>query len=406
MELQETLALFQELLRCGNDIYLWRYDENGQLLSSNCPNEALFGAAFSIFGLQDRMLAHVRAHDRPVTLGTEFGLLWGVAAEKENGVLRRIYTIGPAFSANTSVSTIERSLQAYPEVEMSMIWKHHFLDALHCVPAVQNIMFSRYLLMLHYCVSGQRLGICDLHVTDTAHSPLLSGDPEKPHRDRQMVYMAEQAMLQMVRFGDLDYQKALGTSILLSNGVPVQSPDPLRQGKISNEVFCSLVCRAAIEGGLSPDEAYELGNYYIQATESAATFDELGAIPGIMYDDFVRRVHKRRTNPKLSPQVQKCCDYIEMNLGKKLQAEDLAKLVGYSEYYITRRFREETGLSITDYIKYAKVERAKILLEATELPIPEIAEQLAFTTRSYFGQVFKEVAGMTPAEYRSQQRNR
>ena len=158
MELQETLALFQELLRCGNDIYLWRYDENGQLLSSNCPNEALFGAAFSIFGLQDRMLAHVRAHDRPVTLGTEFGLLWGVAAEKENGVLRRIYTIGPAFSANTSVSTIERSLQAYPEVEMSMIWKHHFLDALHCVPAVQNIMLSRYLLMLHYCITGQRLG--------------------------------------------------------------------------------------------------------------------------------------------------------------------------------------------------------------------------------------------------------
>ncbi len=405
MELQETLALFQELLRCGNDIYLWRYDENGQLLDSNCPNEALFGAAFSIFGLQDRMLAHARAHDKPVTLGTEFGLLWGVAVEKKNGVFRGAYAIGPAFSSNSSVSTIERSLQAYPEVEMSMIWKHHFLDALHCVPAVQNIMLSRYLLMLHYCITGQRLGACDLHVTDTVRAPLLSGSTEKPHRDRQMVYMAERAMLQMVRFGELDYQKALGNSILLSNGVPVQSPDPLRQGKISSEVFCSLVCRAAIEGGLSPDEAYELGNYYIQASESATTYDDLSAIGGIMYDDFVRRVHKRRTNPKLSHQVQKCCDYIEMNLEKKLQAADLAKLVGYSEYYITRRFREETGLGITDYVKYAKVERAKLLLAATDLPIPEIAEQLAFTTRSYFGQVFKQVAGMTPAEYRARQRN-
>ncbi len=37
----------------------------------------------------------------------------------------------------------------------------------------------------------------------------------------------------------------------------------------------------------------------------------------MMYDDFVRRVHKRRTNPYLSQQVQKCVDYIEMNLDKK-----------------------------------------------------------------------------------------
>ena len=39
-----------------------------------------------------------------------------------------------------------------------------------------------------------------------------------------------------------------------------------------------------------------------------------------MYDDFVRRVHKCRTNPKLSPQIQRCCDYIEMHLEEKIRA--------------------------------------------------------------------------------------
>ena len=34
----------------------------------------------------------------------------------------------------------------------------------------------------------------------------------------------------------------------------------------------------------------------------------------MMYDDFIRRVHKHRTNPNLSRQIQKCVDYIEMNL--------------------------------------------------------------------------------------------
>ena len=70
-----------------------------------------------------------------------------------------------------------------------------------------------------------------------------------------------------------------------------------------------------------------------------------------------------------------------MNLGKKLRAADLAVLVGYSEYYITRKFREETGFFLNDYIKFARMERAKLLLQSTDLSILEIAEQLGFATR-------------------------
>ena len=59
-------------------------------------------------------------------------------------------------------------------------------------------------------------------------------------------------MLQMVRTGDLNYKQALSNSMSISAGVPVQSSDVLRQSKTSIIVFTSLVCRAAIEGGLSP----------------------------------------------------------------------------------------------------------------------------------------------------------
>ncbi len=90
--------------------------------------------------------------------------------------------------------------------------------------------------------------------------------------------------------------------------VPVQSSDVLRQSKTSIIVFTSLVCRAAIEGGLSPEEAYSLGDSYIQAAESAKSLDELNPLAMMMYDDFIRRVHKHRTNPNLSRQIQKCVD--------------------------------------------------------------------------------------------------
>lgn len=74
--------------------------------------------------------------------------------------------------------------------------------------------------------------------------------------------------------------------------------------------------------------------------------------------------------------------------------------IGYTEYYLTHKFKEETGLSVTNYTKFAKIERAKVLLKGTELSVREISEQLGFFSRNYFSRVFQEVTGKTPMEFR------
>ena len=60
-----------------------------------------------------------------------------------------------------------------------------------------------------------------------------------------------------------------------------------------------------------PRRSIFFGDSYIQAAENAKTFDEVATIAITMYDDFVRRVNRCRMDPKLSPPVQKCCDYIK-----------------------------------------------------------------------------------------------
>ena len=82
---------------------------------------------------------------------------------------------------------------------------------------------------------------------------------------------------------------------------------------------------------------------------------------------------------------------------------DLAALVGYTDYYLTEKFKKETGLSITNYVKFAKIERAKVLLAAGDDSIQSVAEALAFNTPNYFIQSFRDVVGCTPAQYRRQQ---
>lgn len=207
-------------------------------------------------------------------------------------------------------------------------------------------------------------------------------------------------MLQMVRDGDINYQRVFQNSVALSPGVPVRGKDPLRQTKTSVIVFTSLVCRAAMEGGLSPEIAYSLGDSYIQACEDCRDSGELSALAHAMYHDFIHKVHQLRVNPGMSHAIQKCCDYIELNLGSRIRAFDLAALVGYTEYYLTVKFKKETGMSVSSYVRAARVERAKLMLRSGDLSVKEIADALAFNTPGYFIQNFREVTGLTPAEYR------
>ncbi|MCD8342750.1 MAG: helix-turn-helix transcriptional regulator [Clostridiales bacterium] len=75
--------------------------------------------------------------------------------------------------------------------------------------------------------------------------------------------------------------------------------------------------------------------------------------------------------------------------------------MGYTEYYLTHKFKQETGCSVNQYTKYAKIERAKVLLRTSEGSVQEIAERLGFGSRGYFSKVFAEVTGYTPVEFRA-----
>lgn len=70
--------------------------------------------------------------------------------------------------------------------------------------------------------------------------------------------MAEQALLRNIREGDLNYQNDLAWAGQLSQGVQIFPDTP-----ITRAVFISLCTRAAIQGGLSPEVAYSIGDGYV-----------------------------------------------------------------------------------------------------------------------------------------------
>jgi AraC-like DNA-binding protein len=167
-------------------------------------------------------------------------------------------------------------------------------------------------------------------------------------------------------------------------------------------VLLTLCSRAAIEGGLSPATSYSLCDYYTQKTEDAESISELTILSTNMLEDFIQRVQLTKEQAEISKSVQSCCDYIRSNITEPLSIDFLAKRAGYTEYYFSRKFKQEMNMTISDYIKVEKIRHAKLLLCSTTKSIQEISDDLAFSSRSYFSDSFQKVAGISPSDYRKQ----
>lgn len=106
-----------------------------------------------------------------------------------------------------------------------------------------------------------------------------------------------------------------------------------------------------------------------------------------------------------SLEVRACMDYVDTHILEKISLTSMAQEVGYSDHYISRKFKSETGESLVDYNNRQKVQLAKIILKDTKLSVTETSDRLAFSSPSYFSSVFKKQAGVSPAEYQQAQRD-
>lgn len=405
MTVDEKLELFEQQIQCGTVVYTWYYDAEGQLLRSNCPDEAVLGAAFALFGCKEDMYAHSDKTCGPVVLGSPLGDTWYADFQRDGDTIQRAIVLGPIMITSVPRSEIEklvRKMRIDDALVMSLTAQQELLRAIDRIPVVTKAVATQYALMLHYCLTGEKASVSDLVISGQNVISPKTGMIQK--KDRYKVWICEQGLMRMVREGDLNNKTAYDNSSGVSDGVAITSNDPLRQAKTSVNVFTSLCVRAAIEGGLTPEVAYSLGDAYIQSVENAKTIAEVSAISVPMYDDFIRRVHNCRVNPGLSKPIQICCDYIEQNAEGDLNIGILSQRVGYADYYLSRKFKEEVKTSLNNYIKIVRVERAKFYLGCTDESIQDIADRLKFCSRSYFGEAFRSIVGCSPVEYRQKYR--
>lgn len=399
-DIDSRLAFFTELLSYNSNCYLWTYTSDGTLMNTNCKDLVL-ERIFRTSGCFAYMVEYARQNTAPLMMSGPLSMVWGAVFEKEDGEHSRIHVLGPVYTQTVTSAQIEK--EAWGKI--SPKWKPKYLKIMERIPVLSSTMFMHRILMVQYCVTGERIQMSDIVMQREAESPHREnhdsqGDSGDIYADRIQIYLAEQSLLRMVRNGDMNYHEIIQNASRVFTGKQRLSGDALQHAKLSQVQFVALCCNAALEGGLSAEVAYNRKDAYIQDVEHAKSITEITQIGINMYVDYITLVHKQRINPAYSKAVQSTCDYIENHLSEKLSAEILASRVGYSCYYLSRLFKKETGFSIDEYARNVKIERAKLMLTSTQDSIQSISDALGFGGRNYFASTFRNITGIPPAAYR------
>jgi AraC family transcriptional regulator len=137
-----------------------------------------------------------------------------------------------------------------------------------------------------------------------------------------------------------------------------------------------------------------------------------GGLMGELYIESLTQVlviHLLRHYSVLQPAIVDCynltprrlenaIDYIHDHLGGDLSMLQIASSVNTSPTYFASLFKRATGISLHQYVIQQRVNRAKLLLETTDLPIPNIAAQVGFANPSHLAYHCKRQTGMTPRQ--------
>lgn len=93
--------------------------------------------------------------------------------------------------------------------------------------------------------------------------------------------------------------------------------------------------------------------------------------------------------------------FIDRSYGNSsLSLDYVCRLYSYHPNYISRRFREATGHSFSEYLENCRIRHAKQLLSETDLPVNAIASGVGYHNAMYFSKVFRKSTGGSPSEYR------
>ena len=273
-------------------------------------------------------------------------------------------------------------------------------------------VFVSGILMLYHMITGKELTINDLwqkngiRETDIIEVKGQISSVIFEHQEQELPhnpYDQEVRELDSIRHGDVEMlNRSLAETY--RGEVGQLAKNQVRQAKNIAICVIALASRAAISGGMIPEEAFSMVDGYIMKIEdmnNAVKIDSMMRQAEYEFAECVAEIHKNeQKNEQKNELVEWTKNYIYQNLHSDIVIGELGQKIGVNTSYLSDLFHKVEGTTIQQYIRKEKIRLAENMLRYSDYEVKEIASYLSFCSQSYFGNIFRQQTGMTPARYR------
>lgn len=369
-----------------------------------CDGESLF-SDFCVRSFQPNLAYH---YIKPI-LFDNIGLNMDVTITKDNLICgyvrekrsRKILILGPVLEFPCARKMAYNFLD---DLKQPRIRAEELLAYFEKIPTMPLTTFTRNLVFLNYVINEETPPEEYLGEKMTA---LLGEEREIKDRDRIVVHSPRSWDRQLeacVEFGKIDELSTLMSKMHTEGQMGLAADNSLRSIKNITISSIALLARAAARGGMDYEAALTLSDEYSLRVETMQNHNDVVAL---IYDAFyqytskVARIRSINSDSQLS---RKIAGYVQEHIREPIRVNDIAKFLDYSESYMCRAFKKETGSTVSEYINDEKIEEAKLLLLSTNSTIIDLALTLGYSSQAYFTTLFKRRVGMTPVEYRDKRK--
>ena len=334
---------------------------------------------------------------------TKYGIFF--CSLKVNDLKNRNLVFGPVTNVPYTESDLQQLYRDYTVPNNDRTTFNSFLRQIPCLS--MNSLLKKC-LFLNYCLHEELLTLEQLTASEPGASVQISLTDAslleetyqtKENEQHNQTYAIEEQILTLVRTGN--YRGFKNIKFSDSNyHLGVTGPTALRQLKNDIIITTTICTRAAIEGGLDYDSAYQLSDHFIQSSERLNSIERLYDLLSEVSYTFAEKVANSKTPVSTDGCIQNAIRYIQQNTNQHLTVGDVAAHVGFSKSYFSAYFKKTLGFSVSAFILRCKLEEGKELLQYTNKSISTISTFLCFSSQSHFQTAFKKQFGMTPNEYR------
>ena len=259
---------------------------------------------------------------------------------------------------------------------------------------------------LNYILNDEKIKLGDLLMKDLK-VPTQQIEQKEQNENEKIVLphntmKIENEILSIVKSGDLNKLKFYIENIpsFRTNSIV---ENQIRQSKDLFITTIALITRAAISEGVNIEEALTLSDNFIQKIENSRTMKELNEIILSALTEFTTKVSYLKNVQTQTEFTLKLSNFIIHNISRKLTIDDLVNNFYISKTSLCEKVKNDSGLTVNEFINTTKIGVAKDLLSNTTNSILSISDYLGFSSQNHFVKVFKKYVGVTPSEYRKNQ---